>query len=50
MGDAIDAADLQLIDIGVIDVETCKPVPNVLVDIWHANSTGHYSGHAEYVC
>ncbi|KAK7052159.1 Intradiol ring-cleavage dioxygenase [Favolaschia claudopus] len=36
---------LLLLDIGVIDVETCKPAPNVLVDIWLANATGHYSGH-----
>jgi hypothetical protein len=32
-------------DVGVIDVETCKPVPNVLVDLWHANATGFYAGH-----
>ena len=32
-------------DIGVIDVNTCKPLPNVLVDIWQANATGHYAGH-----
>ncbi|KAF8201300.1 Intradiol ring-cleavage dioxygenase [Mycena galopus ATCC 62051] len=38
---------LLLLDIGVIDVETCKPAPNVLVDIWLANATGHYSGHPE---
>lgn len=31
-------------DIGVIDVETCEPLPNVLVDLWHANATGHYAG------
>jgi len=36
---------LTLLDIGVIDVETCQPLPNVLVDIWHANATGHYAGH-----
>ncbi|KAF8656667.1 hypothetical protein AX16_002470 [Volvariella volvacea WC 439] len=36
---------LLLLDIGVIDVETCKPLPNVLVDIWQANATGHYAGH-----
>ncbi|RDB19167.1 hypothetical protein Hypma_014222 [Hypsizygus marmoreus] len=36
---------LLLLDIGVIDVETCKPLPNVLVDIWSANATGHYAGH-----
>ena len=32
-------------DIGVIDVNTCKPLPNVLVDIWQANATGQYAGH-----
>ncbi|KAH6909974.1 Intradiol ring-cleavage dioxygenase [Coprinopsis sp. MPI-PUGE-AT-0042] len=36
---------LLLLDIGVIDVETCKPLPNVLVDIWQANATGYYAGH-----
>ncbi|KAI5886635.1 aromatic compound dioxygenase [Schizophyllum commune H4-8] len=36
---------LTFLDIGVIDVETCRPLPNVLVDIWHANATGHYAGH-----
>ncbi|KAJ3565257.1 hypothetical protein NP233_g7748 [Leucocoprinus birnbaumii] len=36
---------LLLLDIGVIDVNTCKPLPNVLVDVWQANATGHYSGH-----
>ncbi|KAF9269819.1 aromatic compound dioxygenase [Marasmius fiardii PR-910] len=36
---------LTLLDIGVIDVNTCEPLPNVLVDIWHANATGHYAGH-----
>ncbi|KAG6856858.1 hypothetical protein H0H87_012675 [Tephrocybe sp. NHM501043] len=38
---------LLLLDIGVIDVETCQPLPNVLVDIWQANATGHYAGHPE---
>jgi hypothetical protein len=37
----------QLMDVGVIDVNTCQPVPNVLVDLWHANTTGHYAGHAD---
>ncbi|KAF8915663.1 Intradiol ring-cleavage dioxygenase [Mucidula mucida] len=36
---------LLLLDIGVIDVETCTPMENVLVDIWQANATGHYAGH-----
>nr|ANH20401.1 catechol dioxygenase 4 [Endoconidiophora polonica] len=33
-----------LMDYQVIDVETCDPVPNVYVEIWHCNSTGVYSG------
>lgn len=37
------AGILWLMDIGIIDVETCEPLPNVLVDIWHANATGHYA-------
>src|ERR1700720_447590 len=28
-----------------MDIETCQPLPNVLVDIWHANATGYYAGH-----
>jgi hypothetical protein len=33
----------------VIDVETCKPLPNVLVDIWQANSTGFYAGISHFI-
>ncbi|OAR00259.1 hypothetical protein LLEC1_01656 [Akanthomyces lecanii] len=32
------------LDYQVIDVDTCEPVPNVYVEIWHCNSTGVYSG------
>ncbi|OWZ06437.1 Extracellular dioxygenase [Phytophthora megakarya] len=32
------------VDVQVIDVSTCKPVENMYVDLWHANSTGVYSG------
>jgi hypothetical protein len=32
-----------LLDIGVMDVETCEPMSDVLVDIWHCNATGSYS-------
>lgn len=35
--------DLAL-DIQVLDVNTCEPVPNVYMEIWHCNSTGVYSG------
>ncbi|CAH7689368.1 Intradiol ring-cleavage dioxygenase [Phakopsora pachyrhizi] len=36
-----------LMDIGVIDVETCEPIKGALVDIWHANATGFYAGYPE---
>jgi len=38
---------LSYLDIGVIDINTCKTLPNVLVDIWQANATGHYAGHPD---
>ncbi|KAF8326798.1 Intradiol ring-cleavage dioxygenase [Cantharellus anzutake] len=31
------------LDIGVIDITSCKPLPNAFVEIWHANATGFYS-------
>lgn len=40
-----DQAGLDLIiDYQVIDVETCEPVPNVYVEMWHCNATGVYAG------
>lgn len=33
----------MVLDIGVMDVETCEPLSDVLVDIWHCNATGSYS-------
>ena len=38
-----DGVDITL-DYQVIDVDTCEPVPDVYVEIWHCNSTGVYSG------
>ncbi|CUA77060.1 hypothetical protein RSOLAG22IIIB_12524 [Rhizoctonia solani] len=32
------------LDIGVIDIRTCQPLPKALVEIWSCNSTGSYSG------
>ncbi|KAF5362875.1 hypothetical protein D9758_007015 [Tetrapyrgos nigripes] len=32
------------VDVQLIDVSTCEPVPNVYIDFWHANATGVYSG------
>ncbi|KAJ5166268.1 uncharacterized protein N7482_005049 [Penicillium canariense] len=31
-------------DIQVIDTNTCDPLPNVYMDLWHCNATGVYSG------
>ncbi|KAF5380617.1 hypothetical protein D9615_004770 [Tricholomella constricta] len=30
------------LDIGVLDVTTCKPIPNVMVEIWSSNALGTY--------
>lgn len=32
------------LDIGIIDTSTCEPLSNALVEIWHCNATGQYSG------
>jgi protocatechuate 3,4-dioxygenase beta subunit len=29
--------------VGVLDMATCEPLPNVLLDFWHCNATGSYS-------
>ncbi|KAL4898711.1 extracellular dioxygenase [Aspergillus ambiguus] len=40
-----DQAGVPLyLDIQMIDTNTCDPVPEVFLDIWHCNSTGVYSG------
>ncbi|KAI1853982.1 hypothetical protein JX265_003695 [Neoarthrinium moseri] len=31
-------------DYQVIDVNTCEPIPNAYLEIWHCNATGVYSG------
>ncbi|KAF3799847.1 hypothetical protein GCG54_00010039 [Colletotrichum gloeosporioides] len=31
------------LDVGVIDMATCEPLPNALVAFWHCNATGSYS-------
>ncbi|KAJ3806903.1 Intradiol ring-cleavage dioxygenase [Lentinula lateritia] len=37
------------LDIAVIDVTTCEPMENVLVEIWAANATGVYSGYSAMI-
>ncbi|KAF3764837.1 hypothetical protein M406DRAFT_41869 [Cryphonectria parasitica EP155] len=34
----------MVVDYQVIDVDTCEPVPDVYVEMWHCNATGVYSG------
>ncbi|OBR02774.1 Protocatechuate 3 [Colletotrichum higginsianum IMI 349063] len=39
-----DQAGVPLyLDIGVLNVNTCEVMPDVLVDLWHCNATGFYS-------
>jgi len=33
-----------ILDLQVIDVSTCEPVPDIMIDLWYANTTGIYSG------
>ena len=34
----------MVLDYQVVDVNTCDPVPDVYLEMWHCNSTGVYSG------
>ncbi|MFI9828229.1 intradiol ring-cleavage dioxygenase [Streptomyces sp. NPDC051913] len=34
-----------VLDLKVIDAETCKPIANAAVDIWHCDALGIYSGY-----
>jgi protocatechuate 3,4-dioxygenase beta subunit len=33
-----------LLQLGVVDASTCKPIRGAAVDIWHADAAGNYSG------
>ncbi|KAL7270524.1 hypothetical protein RUND412_006765 [Rhizina undulata] len=33
-----------ILDLEVINVNTCEPIENVYLDLWHCNATGVYSG------
>ncbi|KAH8675251.1 Intradiol ring-cleavage dioxygenase [Xylariales sp. PMI_506] len=40
-----DQAGVPLtVDVAIFDVETCEPITDVWVEIWHCNATGVYSG------
>lgn len=34
----------MIIDMQLIDVNTCEPVVDAMIDFWHCNATGVYSG------
>lgn len=34
----------MILDTQVLDMATCDPVPDAMIEIWHCNSTGVYSG------
>ncbi|MFF3847284.1 intradiol ring-cleavage dioxygenase [Streptomyces sp. NPDC002328] len=36
-----------LLDLKVIDAQTCRPVRNAAVDIWHCDAVGVYSGYED---
>lgn len=31
------------LDVGILDMATCEPLPDALVSFWHCNATGSYS-------
>ncbi|KIY74330.1 aromatic compound dioxygenase [Cylindrobasidium torrendii FP15055 ss-10] len=33
------------LDIGVLDMDTCEPLENAFIDMWHCNASGTYSGY-----
>ncbi|KAI5842231.1 Intradiol ring-cleavage dioxygenase [Tricharina praecox] len=35
-----------LLDLQFVDFDTCEPVTNAMIDLWHCNTTGLYSGFA----
>ncbi|GAV45543.1 dioxygenase [Streptomyces acidiscabies] len=44
-----DKAGIPLtLQLKVIDSETCKPVPNAAVDVWHCDALGLYSGYESF--
>ncbi|PFH54310.1 hypothetical protein AMATHDRAFT_72816 [Amanita thiersii Skay4041] len=42
--DVIDGQEgvLLVLDVGILDVTTCQPMPNALVEIWSTNAFGDY--------
>ncbi|KAF3011104.1 hypothetical protein E8E13_011344 [Curvularia kusanoi] len=40
-----DQAGIDLyLEVQYVDINTCKPVPKLFVDVWNCNATGYYSG------
>lgn len=38
------------LNISVVDVNTCQPIVNAAVDIWHCNAAGIYSHYQVHLC
>ena len=32
------------LDLTVVDADTCQPIPDASVEVWHADASGNYSG------
>ncbi|KAJ7107682.1 Intradiol ring-cleavage dioxygenase, partial [Mycena epipterygia] len=43
IGEDLEGVDTY-VDVQLVDITTCEPVPNIYIDFWHANATGAYSG------
>jgi protocatechuate 3,4-dioxygenase beta subunit len=43
LAESQEGVDL-LLDYQLINVDTCEPIPNLYLEIWHCNSTGVYGG------
>ncbi|OJD11504.1 hypothetical protein AJ78_07739 [Emergomyces pasteurianus Ep9510] len=43
-GGKVEAGVVLHLDINVIDVSNCQPIPDAFVEIWGCNSTGVYTG------
>lgn len=35
-----------VIALRAVDAATCKPIPNAVIDVWHCDAVGLYSGHS----
>lgn len=41
------AGEALSLELSVVDASTCQPVPGALVEVWHCDAAGRYSGYPE---